>query len=222
NAAQLICVSAHRERVKRGQGLRDLSIIPDGAVVVSDGIIQWVGRTSDMPPVPADAEVLDATGKVVLPGFIDSHTHLVFASTRENEFEQRLLGKTYEEMPAGGGGINATVEQVRRASKEELKAATRRRLQRLLSFGATTVEIKRGYGLNLADELKCLHVIAELNQEGPWELVPTFLGAHAVPPEFRSDREGYVRLLLDEVLPEVSRCRLAEFCDVFCEPGAFS
>jgi imidazolonepropionase len=222
NASQLLCVASHHERAKKGQDLRDLSIIPDGAVVISDGVIQWVGHTSDLPPISRDAEVIDVTGKVVLPGLIDSHTHLVFAGAREDEFEQRLQGKTYEEIAAGGGGINATVQQVRRISKEELKAATRRRLQRLLSFGVTTVEIKSGYGLNLANELKCLEVIAELNQEGPWELVPTFLGAHAVPPEFRQNREGYLRLLLDEMLPEVSRCRLAEFCDVFCERGVFS
>jgi len=222
NASQLVCVASRGEGVKRQQMLRDLFIIPNGAVVVSDGIIQWVGRTSDLPPVSPNVEILDASGKIVLPGFIDSHTHLVFTGSRENEFEQRLQGKTYEEIAAGGGGINATVQQVRRASKEELKTVTRRRLQRLLSFGVTTVEIKSGYGLTLTDELKCLEVTAELNQEGPWELVPTFLGAHAVPPEFQGDREGYIRLLVDEMLPEVRRRRLAEFCDVFCERGAFT
>jgi imidazolonepropionase len=222
NASQLLCIATHHERAKKGQDLRDLSIIPDGAVVISDGVIQWVGPTSDLPLNPQNGEVIDATGKVVFPGFIDSHTHLVFAGAREDEFEQRLQGKTYEEITAAGGGIDATVQQVRRASKDELKTTTRRRLQRLLSFGVTTVEIKSGYGLNVADELKCLEVIAELNQEGPWELVPTLLGAHAVPPEFLSDREGYLRLLIDEMLPEVSRCRLAEFCDVFCERGVFS
>jgi imidazolonepropionase len=222
NASQLICVAAGRERVKRSEALRDLTIIPYGAVVISDGAIQWVGSTPDLPPIPPDAEVLDASGKVILPGLVDTHTHLVFAGSREDEFEQRLQGKTYQEITAGGGGINATVQQVRRASKEELKAATRQRLRRLLSFGVTTVEIKSGYGLTLTDELKCLEVIAELNQEGPWELVPTFLGAHAVPPEFQGNREEYVRLLVDEMLPEVSRCRLAEFCDVFCEQGAFT
>jgi imidazolonepropionase len=221
HAAQLICVASD-SLSRRGPEMGRLDVIPDGAVVISDGVIQWVGRTSDLPPIPPDAEVLDASGKVVLPGFIDSHTHLIFAGSRENEFEQRLQGKTYEQIAAGGGGINATVQQVRRASKEELKAATRRRLQRLLGFGVTTVEIKSGYGLTLADELKCLEVIAELNQEGPCELVPTFLGAHAVPTEFHGNREGYIRLLLDEMLPEVSRRRLAEFCDVFCERGAFT
>jgi imidazolonepropionase len=175
-----------------------------------------------MPSVPTNTEVIDATGKTVLPGFVDSHTHLIFSGTRENEFEHRVQGMTYQEIAARGGGINATVQRVRRASKQELKEQARRRLQRLLSFGVTTVEVKSGYGLTLDDELKCLEAIAELNAQGPWELIPTFLGAHAVPPEFRDNRDGYVRLLIDEMLPEVARCRLAEFCDVFCETGVFT
>src|SRR5215470_14151147 len=122
NASQLICVAACNERVKSGQALGEIVIVPDGAVVISDGVIQWVGRTADLPPVPPDAEVLDAGGKVVLPGFIDSHTHLVFAGSREDEFEQRLQGRTYQEIAAAGRGINATVQRVRAASKEELKA----------------------------------------------------------------------------------------------------
>jgi imidazolonepropionase len=221
-AAQLISVVDKGESCKRGPDLAHLAVIENGAVIIRDGNIEWVGRTSDLPPIPPNAEVLDASGQVVLPGFIDSHTHLVFAGSRENEFEERLRGLTYQEIAAGGGGINATVQQVRQASKHELIESTRRRLQRLLSFGVTTVEIKSGYGLTMADELKCLQVIAELNQEGPWELIPTFMGAHAVPPEYRNDRNGYLRLVLDEMLPEVARCRLAEFCDVFCEEGAFT
>src|SRR5713101_5594827 len=220
NASQMVCVTAHGEHMKRGRAMRDLSIIENGAVIVQDGNIQWVGRTADLPSIPPNAKVLDASGQVVLPGFIDSHTHLVFAGSRENEFEQRLQGLTYQDIAASGGGINATVQQTRQASKEELKESTRKRLQRLLSFGVTTVEIKSGYGLTMADELKCLEVIAELNREGPWELVPTFLGAHAVPPEYRDDRGGYLRLVLEEMLPEVARSGLAEFCDVFCDQGA--
>src|SRR5438132_3234695 len=156
HASQIVCMSRRKERCKRGKELRQIGLISDGAVIVSDGIIQWLGRTSELPPIFPDAEVLDASGKVILPGLVDSHTHLVFAGSREDEFEQRLQGTTYQEIAAAGGGINATVQQVRRASKEELKAATRQRLQRLLSFGVTTVEIKSGYGLTLTDELKCL------------------------------------------------------------------
>src|SRR5262245_28023505 len=222
NASQLVCVTRKGERALRGRDMRTSAILSDGAVILTDGRIAWVGPTAELPPVPADAQVLDAAGKVVLPGLVDSHTHLLFSGSREDEFEQRLEGLSYQEIAARGGGINATVRRVRAASREELKQHARRRLDRLLRFGVTTVEVKSGYGLRLADELKSLEVIAELNQEGPLELVPTFLGAHAVPPEFRNDRDGYLRLLLDEMLPEVARSRLAEFCDVFCETGVFS
>lgn len=215
-AGQLILATDYR----RYDG--QLVVVKNGSILIRDGHISWLGTTTDLPPLPPDAEVIDATGKVVLPGFIDSHTHLVFAGSREDEFEQRLQGRTYQEIAARGGGINATVKRVRQSSREELKALARPRLQRLLSFGVTTVEVKSGYGLNLADEIKCLEVIADLNAEGPLELVPTFLGAHTVPPEFQRDRDGYIRLLTDEMLPEVARCKLAEFCDVFCETGVFS
>jgi imidazolonepropionase len=221
NAAQVVGVSRERELAKRGPAMRDVAILDDGALLVEDGRITWVGPTAALPPVPADAVVINATGKVVLPGFVDSHTHLIFAGARADEFEQRLQGRTYQEIAERGGGINATVRRVRAASKDELKALARPRLDRLLRFGVTTVEVKSGYGLTLADELKCLEAIAELNAEGPLELVPTFLGAHAVPPEWHGRRERYVTLLVDEMLPEVARSRLAEFCDVFCETGVF-
>ncbi|MFN4257949.1 MAG: imidazolonepropionase [Gemmataceae bacterium] len=222
HAAQLVTVSRSDETVKRGLSMRDIHIIPDGAMVVRDGVIDWVGPTAELPPVPAAAEVIDVSDKVVLPGFVDSHTHLIFAGSREDEFEQRLQGKTYQEIAAQGGGINASVRQVRAASRPELKALARQRLEWLLRFGVTTVEVKSGYGLSLRDELKCLEVVAELNAEGPVELVATFLGAHVVPPEYATERDEYVRLVAEEMLPEVARCRLADFCDVFCETGVFS
>lgn len=206
----------------RGGDMRRLQILSDAAVLIQDERIAWVGATADLPPLPPDAAILDAAGKTVLPGFVDSHTHLVFAGSREEEFEQRLQGLTYQEIAARGGGINRTVAHVRQATHEELKAGARERLKRLLYFGVTTIEVKSGYGLSPADERKCLEVVAQLNAEGPWELVPTFLGAHAVPPEFRQDRAGYIRRLIDEMLPDIARDRLAEFCDVFCETGVFS
>jgi imidazolonepropionase len=222
NAAQLVCPVQPGEQIRRGRAMGDVALIQDATVVIRDYRIAWVGPSHDLPPLPPGAEIIDATGKTVLPGLIDSHTHLIFAGSRADEFEQRLQGLSYQDIAGRGGGINATVERVRRASKDELKELARRRLWQFLHFGVTTVEVKSGYGLTLADELKCLEAIAELNAEGPLELVPTFLGAHAVPPEFRGDRGGYLRLLTDEMLPEIARSRLAEFCDVFCETGVFS
>ncbi len=222
DAAQLACEPHLGLQSRSGCAMRGLTLIERGSLIIRDGQVAWVGPTVEIPPVPADAEAIDAKGKTVVPGFIDSHTHLVFAGSREDEFEQRLRGVSYQQIAARGGGINATVQRVRAASRDELKLLARRRLDRLLSFGVTTVEVKSGYGLNVADEIKCLEVIAELNAEGPLELVPTFLGAHAVPPEFRNDCAGYLRLLTDEMLPEVARRGLAEFCDVFCETGVFS
>jgi imidazolonepropionase len=222
NATQLVVVAPAGETLRRGHDMRSLSIIEQGAMVVEDERIVWVGPSASLPPLPEDAGIIDAQGQVVLPGLVDSHTHLLFAGSREAEFEQRLEGRTYQEIAERGGGINATVAQVRQASRAELKTAARRRLDRFLRFGVTTVEVKSGYGLSLADEVKCLEVIAELNAEGPLELVPTFLGAHAVPPEYRTDRDGYIRLLIKEMLPEIARGRLAKFCDVFCETGVFS
>ncbi len=222
NAAQLVGVTQPGEGVRRGRAMGQLAVIDEGALVLRNDRIAWLGHSAALPPLPADAEIIDATGKIVLPGFIDSHTHLVFAGWREQEFEQRLQGRTYREIAAAGGGINATVRLVRASSKQALKDLARPRLRQLLRHGVTTVEVKSGYGLTLADELKCLEAIAELNAEGPLELVPTFLGAHAVPPEYAGDRDGYLRLLLDDMLPEVARCHLADFCDVFCETGVFS
>lgn len=220
-ATQLVCVSTRGVPLLRGAEMVRLDVIPNGAVLIRDSIIDWVGQTDALPEVPADTEVIDAAGKVVIPGLIDSHTHLIFAGSREDEFEQRLKGKSYQAIAAAGGGINASVRKIREASKEELAILARRRLDRLLRFGVTTVEVKSGYGLTMADEIKCLEVIAELNASGPLELVPTFLGAHAVPPEFQTDRGGYIKLLVEEMLPEVARSKLADFCDVFCETGVF-
>jgi imidazolonepropionase len=222
HAAQLVGVTGPGEGRKGGPAMRDLGVIAAGAAVLDGERIAWLGPTAELPPLPPGAEVLDVTGKAVLPGLVDSHTHLIFAGSRADEWEQRLQGKTYQEISATGGGIQSTVRQVRRASRDELKELARPRLRRLLEHGVTTVEVKSGYGLTPGDERKCLEAVAELNAEGPLELVPTFLGAHAVPAEYRDDRAGYLRLLCDEMLPEVARCGLAEFCDVFCEAGVFS
>jgi imidazolonepropionase len=220
--AQLVGVAPRGTRCKRGLALRDPGLIADGAIVLEGDTIAWVGPDAGLPPVAASAEVIDVSGKVVLPGFVDSHTHLLFAGDRVDEFAQRLGGLTYQEISARGGGIQSTVRSVRQATRAQLADLARPRLQRMLALGVTTVEVKSGYGLTLADELKCLEAVADLNSAGPLDLVPTFLGAHAVPPEYATNRDGYLRLLCEEMLPEVTRSSLAEFCDVFCEMGVFS
>jgi imidazolonepropionase len=222
HAAQLVGAAPPSQLGKAGAALRDLALLTDGAIVLRDGLIDWMGPDADLPPLPPDALQIDAARKIILPGLIDSHTHLIFAGSREGEFEQRLQGLSYHEIAARGGGIMSTVRTVRQCSREQLKTLARPRLQQMLRFGVTTVEVKSGYGLTPADERKCLQAIAELNAEGPLELVPTFLGAHAVPAEYCDRRDEYLRLLLDDMLPEVRRSGLAEFCDVFCETGVFS
>ncbi|HEV3145987.1 MAG TPA: imidazolonepropionase [Gemmataceae bacterium] len=222
HANQLVCVSQTGQRAKCGHVMRDLAIIEDGAVLIKADKIVWTGPSSQLPQLGEDSHLIDARGKIVLPGLVDSHTHLVFAGDRAAEFEQRLQGASYQEIAAKGGGINSTVRQVRQASPAELKESAHQRLKQMLEFGITTVEVKSGYGLTLQDELKCLNLIAELNHEQPCELAPTFLGAHEIPPEYRTNRHEYIRLLCAEMIPRVATERLAEFCDVFCEQGVFS
>jgi imidazolonepropionase len=159
---------------------------------------------------------------VVTPGFIDSHTHLLFAGTREEEFELRIRGATYQEIAARGGGIKSTVEKTRRASKEELIAAGKKNLDRMLSLGTTTAEAKTGYGLSTKEEIKMLEALQALSRAHPLEIVPTFLGAHEIPPEYAGKKEEYVRLVIEEMIPAVAEKKLAVFCDVFCEKGVFS
>jgi imidazolonepropionase len=170
----------------------------------------------------AFSRMIDAYGKTVMPGFVDPHTHLVFAGSRENEFAMRVQGKTYQEVAAAGGGINATVAATRKASLQELKFLAKKSLNRMLSLGTTTLEAKSGYGLDLETELKMLDVIRELNQEGPTTIVPTFMGAHEIPPDFRQNPEAYVDLVITRMIPQVAQHKLARYCDVFCETGVFS
>jgi imidazolonepropionase len=224
-AAELVTLRGNSSRPRRGEEMRDLGIIRQGALAARRGKIVWVGPTTELlnavRPM-AFSRLIDAYGKTVMPGFVDPHTHLVFAGSRENEFAMRIQGMTYQEIAAGGGGINATVAATRKATKQELKIGARKSLNRMLSLGTTTVEAKSGYGLDLETELKMLEVIRELNEEGPMTVIPTFMGAHEIPPEFRQTPEAYVDLVITRMIPEVAERKLARFCDVFCETGVFS
>lgn len=218
HAAELVTVEP-----ELGEG--SLGVIRDGALGARAGRIVWVGPTdrlgSVVRPLPGAVE-LDVRGRVVLPGFVDSHTHLLFAGSREEEFARRLAGATYQELAAAGGGILATVRATRAAPLEELVALGLERLDLALRHGTTTIEVKSGYGLATDAELKCLRAIRTLRDRHPVDVHATFCGAHEVPPEFRGDPDGYVDVVVGEMLPAVAAEGLAEFCDVFCEAGVFT
>ena len=227
NASALVTCSGFM--AKKGREMSELGIIADGAVVIEQGRISRVGTTTnimaDLKALGQDLsqfETIDASGKAVLPGFIDSHTHLVFGGYRAEEYAWRLKGDSYMDILQRGGGILSTVAATRSASREELTDAGLKRLDSMLAFGVTTVEGKSGYGLDRATEVKQLEVMADLNRLHPLDVVPTFMGAHAVLPEYKGRENDYIDFLLKEVVPEVVSRRLAEFCDVFCEKNVFS
>jgi imidazolonepropionase len=199
----------------------DLGVVEDGAVAVDRGTIVAVGATREIRSEYSGSSIIDAADRIVTPGFVDAHTHLVFAGSRETELELKVKGAGYLEIMRRGGGILRTVRDTRVASKEQLLQICRKRCENLLRHGTTTVEAKSGYGLTLEDEIKSLEIIKQLDDQGPLSLVPTFLGAHAVPPEFENMTEKYVDQLCAEWIPEVARRKLAKFCDVFCEKGVF-
>ncbi|HZS45886.1 MAG TPA: imidazolonepropionase [Blastocatellia bacterium] len=219
NASQVVTLAGASPR--KGEAMRDLGIIEDGAILVHNGRIEAVGKTAQFEDFP-DIEFINAAGCVVLPGFVDAHTHAIFAGTRENEYEQRIAGATYQEIAAKGGGIRSTVRATRAASEEDLFEIGKRHVQWFLSHGTTTIEAKSGYGLTVEDELKILRTIQRLNDETPLDLIGTFLGAHEVPDEYRNNRKGYLRLVVEEMLPAVAKEDLAKYCDVFCESNVFS
>ncbi len=214
HASQLVTL-AGPTRPRIGKELSELGIIRDGGLLIRDGKIDVVGPSDEIEKKSTDAEVVDLGGRVVLPGFVDAHTHLVFAGNRLDDFERRARGESYEQIAKAGGGIWSTVEKTRAASEADLFGQATKHAEWFVKCGTTTVEAKSGYGLTLDDELKILRVMQRLNQETPLEVVPTFLGAHAVPRD--SSAGEYVDLVINEMLPRVAKEKLAEFCDIFCD-----
>jgi imidazolonepropionase len=220
NASQLVTCSGFS--AKKGKEMSDLSVIENGTVVITNGVISYVGK--DCPPLSdyPDHQVIDATGKAVLPGFVDSHTHFVFGGYREDEFSWRMRGDSYMSIMERGGGIHNTMDATRRASFGELKEAGRKRLDTMLAMGVTTVEGKSGYGMNKETELRQLEVMKALNEEHPVDVVSTFMGAHATPREYTGREDDFLDYMICEVMPEVKKENLADCCDIFCEQNVFS
>jgi imidazolonepropionase len=224
-AAEIVTVRGRGPR--RGAALSDIGVIRDGAILVRDGLIAVVGPSAKVEKLPESkkAEKLDVGGRVVLPGFVDAHTHLVHAASRAEEYELKIRGASYEEIARKGGGILNSVKKLRAATAEELKKRARAFLQQFAEYGTTTIEAKSGYGLDVTSELRILSLHKELDAEQPLEIVSTLLGAHVVPEEFHGKSGGtrqYVELLTEGLIPQVAENGLAEFCDVFCERSAFS
>lgn len=212
---------------RRGKALADIGVLRDGAILLRDGVISAVGPVARVERLKESkaAEVLDLDGRVVLPGFVDSHTHLIHAASRAEEYELKIQGVGYEEIARKGGGILNSVGKLRAATSQELKARARLFLEYFAEYGTTTIEAKSGYGLDLTSELRILSLHKELDAEQPLEIVSTFLGAHVVPAEYRVKTNGtrnYLKLLEQELIPDVAENGLAEYCDVFCERSAFS
>jgi imidazolonepropionase len=221
NCSQLVTL-AGPARPRVGAEMRELAIVSDGAMLVRDGKIAVVGRRAQVEPqAGADAEIVDAGGRVVTPGFVDAHTHLIFGGNRANEFEMRSEGMSYQQISAQGGGIRSTVRSTRASTEAELITIGRKHAEWFLRGGTTTVEAKSGYGLTLEDELKILRAVYAVDELTALRCVPTFLGAHEVPEEFHGDTAGYAELVCREMLPRVADEQLAKYCDIFCEPKVF-
>ncbi|MEH7558672.1 imidazolonepropionase, partial [Priestia megaterium] len=225
-ASQLITVRGGTKEPKRAQDMSDIGIIEHGSVVVENGLITFVGSDVEaeryVHTLNGHITTIDASGKIVTPGLIDAHTHIVFGGSREKELEMRLNGAKYIDILKAGGGILQTTTSTREATEDQLIQETSKRLNRFLQYGVTTVEAKSGYGLTLEDELKQLRAAKKLHEKHPVDLVSTFMGAHAVPVEYKENPDEFVRLVIEEMIPRVAEENLAEFCDVFCEEGVFT
>jgi imidazolonepropionase len=222
NIGQLVTL-AGPARARVGRELGDLAMIDDAALLIEEGRIVATGPYLQVKSkILPESKIIDAERRCVAPGFVDAHTHLVFAGNRAAEFEQRIAGATYQEIAAAGGGILRTVALTRAAAEDELLETTRRHRDWMLRGGTTTLEAKSGYGLERDTELKMLRVLRRLNEEGPVRIVPTLLAAHTVPPEYANRRAEYVRFVAEELIPEIAVAGLAEYCDVFCDDHAFT
>ncbi len=222
NANELATAEGGSGKPLVGRQMQSLTIIKDAALAIRNGRIVAVDKTTKIKSNFEAPNIIDASGKTVIPGFVDPHTHLIFGGSREEEFEMRLKGAAYMEIHRRGGGILKTVRETRRASEGELVETCKKTLKIMLEHGTTAVEAKSGYGLTVEDEVKCLRVIQQLDKTHIVDIVPTFLGAHAIPPEYEKQPDKYVQLIIEKMIPIVSKHKLAEFCDVFCEKGVFS
>lgn len=202
--------------------MSELTSISNAYLLTENGLIKAFGSMNELPQVSTQTQHVDAKGGMVLPCFVDSHTHLVFAKSREEEFEMRIKGKSYEEIAAAGGGILNSAKKLQAMSEDELYDAALERLHEVIGFGTGAIEIKSGYGLTVTDELKILRVVKRLKSVSPIPIKATFLGAHAIPTEYKQNREGYIDLVINEMLPKVAEENLAEYCDVFCDQGFFT
>ncbi len=221
NARQLITLKGPA-KVRVGKEADELSIIENGAVAIKGEKILAVGTTAEIKANYNADKIIDATGKVVMPGFVDPHTHPVFVHTRENEFAMRIKGKSYVEISQSGGGIRSSIEAVRKASEDELYDLAEKRIKKMISNGTTTLEAKSGYGLTTESEIKMLKVIKRLNENLPIDIVPTFMGAHEFPIEYKDNHEEYIRILKEEMMPEIKKQNLAEYCDIFTEDHVYN
>ncbi|MDP2365439.1 MAG: imidazolonepropionase, partial [Ignavibacteria bacterium] len=221
NAAQLVTCNTNGKNYKRGSELSELEVLENHAILCENGIIKDIIPNHSIHKISVD-EKINLSGKVILPGLIDCHTHTAFAGSRANEFKEKIAGVNYEEIAKRGGGIILTVSAVRSTSLTELVEIIKPKIKEFISQGVTTLEIKSGYGLDFENEIKLLHAIKIINEIFPIDIVSTFLGAHTIPPEFKNDRAGYVELIIDELIPHIAKNKLAEFCDGFCESTAFT
>ncbi|MHA2287556.1 MAG: imidazolonepropionase [Promethearchaeota archaeon] len=225
HANELVTMDTSYGVPRVGKEMKNLALIPDGAVAISRSSIIFVGSTQELIskfPPNEETIIIDATNKLVTPGLIDPHTHIIFDGYRENELEMKISGKSYMEILESGGGILRTVKATREAPLARLILNGKKILKRMMEYGTTTIETKSGYGLDTENEIKSLLAAKELNLEQPIDIIPTFLGAHAVPPEYEGKTDEYVDIIISEMIPRIVREELAEFCDVFCEQGIFS